>query len=164
MTNHFAGMPGVSWEDGKMSIEMEKLVPYIERAGINTISLLYLNGVLTLSLKDLKTLKLKEKKKTQDKEKKKWDEATFNDLWERYPLKTGKKAAITHFKATVKNAEDMNNIQVALTKYIKYITERDASKPFLYWKGGGTWFNEWEDWVMFVSPFANPLEDHKFTL
>jgi len=110
-----------------------------------------------------KTQLLKEKKKTQDKEKKKIP-VEFEELWLRYPLKTGKKHALTHYRATVRTIEQVKKINVALDNYTAYITQRDAQKPFLYWKGGAVWFNEWEDWVNFESPFASPQEDKKFVL
>lgn len=67
----------------------------------------------------------------------------FEALWEVYPLKDGKKAALKHFQATVKNETDEMRIDFALENYLRDLEENNWKKP----KNGSTWFNNWQDWI-----------------
>jgi hypothetical protein len=81
----------------------------------------------------------------EDKKKKEKKEplAGFEDLWERYPNKDGKKAAEKYFHSTVKTEEDYTAINKALDKYITNLKTETWKKP----KNGSTWFNNWQDWI-----------------
>jgi hypothetical protein len=69
----------------------------------------------------------------------------FNNLWERYPNKDGKKEAIQHFQATVLCDTDADNIQKALSNYLQSEKVKTG-----YIKNGSTWFNNWKDWINWV--------------
>lgn len=87
---------------------------------------------------------------TQSKEKKKTNifADEFNALWNLYPSKDGKKASEKHFNATVKNKEDLIEIQQALNNYLNHLKINSWKKP----KNGSTWFNNWRDWVNWQEP------------
>lgn len=68
----------------------------------------------------------------------------FEKLWAVYPKKDGKKQAMRHYFATVKNEDDMERINLALGNYLDHI-EKTGTKP-QYIKNGSTWFNNWTDW------------------
>ncbi len=79
----------------------------------------------------------------------KFDEE-FEEVWKRYPRKDGKKKASEHFRASVKCAEDVKNINIALDKYLEYVRANDIEPK--YTKNGSTWFNNWGDWVKYKPP------------
>jgi len=83
-----------------------------------------------------------EEEEEEEEEKEKRGNSRFEELWERYPNRQGKKAALRHFNATVKNKKDWNNIQTALRNYL---ASKNVSRGFM--KNGSTWFNEWRDWI-----------------
>lgn len=66
----------------------------------------------------------------------------FETLWSRYPLKDGKKAALRHFMATVKDEADCQRISKSLDNYLSHLETESWKKP----KNGSTWFNNWQDW------------------
>ena len=68
---------------------------------------------------------------------------SFEELWKRYPLKDGKKAALRHFMASVRTGKDLVEIRKALDNYIK----SDRVKKG-YIKNGKTWFYNWRDWIV----------------
>lgn len=70
-------------------------------------------------------------------------EFDFDLVWKTYPKPIGKKAAYRHFVKTVRTPADFADIQDAIRNYRKYIIGKDLQ----YVKHGGTWFNEWRDWV-----------------
>ena len=71
--------------------------------------------------------------------------SVFEELWNNYPKKDGKKQALKHYKASVKTKEDMNNIYKAALNYKQYIETEKIEVKFI--KNGSTWFNNWQDWV-----------------
>lgn len=75
------------------------------------------------------------------------DGQRFEDLWQQYPSKTGRKEAYRHFKATVKTPEDHAAIELALGNYLKSRRVADG-----YIQNGSTWFNNWRDWVEYKEP------------
>jgi len=77
----------------------------------------------------------------------------FNDIWLAYPNRVGRKEAFRHFKISVKNVEDVNNIKAALEKYI----HSDKVKKG-YIQNGSTWFNNWRDWI--DEPNTVSTEEH----
>lgn len=68
----------------------------------------------------------------------------FNQLYKQYPKKVGKKAAMRHFRSSVKTENDQKDIQIALKHYLE-------SKRVMngYIQNASTWFNNWQDWVDF---------------
>lgn len=82
-------------------------------------------------------------------------EEEFEKVWERYPNKDGKKAALRHFIASVKTDKDVVRIHTALDKYLEHI-EREGKQNFL--KNGSTWFNNWQDWENYKPPQGVPLK------
>lgn len=70
-------------------------------------------------------------------------EAEFSDLWKTYPRPEGHKEALRHFNATVKTPVDLVDIRRALQNYILQV----EGKEIRWIKQGGTWFNNWRDYV-----------------
>lgn len=66
----------------------------------------------------------------------------FNDIWQRYPNRDGKKKSYSHFISTVKNDEDWEQINLALDNYLANLKRETWKSP----KNGSTWFNNWQDW------------------
>lgn len=66
----------------------------------------------------------------------------FEKIWERYPFKDGKKAALMHYQASVKTSGDYNRINIALNNYLE---SKHVKRGYI--KSGPTWFENWEDWV-----------------
>lgn len=76
-------------------------------------------------------------------------ERMFNSLWEKYPKKDGKKAALNHFKAAIKSGVDPGRIEIAMAKYVGgYVREKGIKDEFI--KNGSTFFNNWQDWENYV--------------
>lgn len=69
-----------------------------------------------------------------------WEE--FESIWCMYPKRIGKKEAERHFKAQIKNQEDLLNIRKSLENYLK--SDR-VKRGFI--QNGSTWFNNWRDWI-----------------
>jgi hypothetical protein len=76
-------------------------------------------------------------------------EFDFSLVWSKYPKKLGKTAAERHFNATVKTKQDMESIQKALTNFLGSSVCSGDTK---YIPHGGTWFNNWKDWVEYKEP------------
>lgn len=100
----------------------------------------------------------KEGEKEGEKEGKYDAEKPFEEIWQRYPVKDGKKYAYKHFKATIKNDEDVGCINSALDKYLAHLALpiNSYKKP----KNGKTWFNNWEDWENWEEPIAISQQGH----
>lgn len=77
----------------------------------------------------------------------------FDELWQRYPAKDGKKAACRFFTASVKTAQDWQDINAALDNYLQSERVRNG-----YVKNGSTWFNNWRDWVEYRGETAGETE------
>jgi hypothetical protein len=98
--------------------------------------------------------RLKDKVKDKEKEKsivskdnKYGTSKRFEELWEQYPKKVGRREAFRHFQATVKIETDWLDIQKALKHYLS--SER-VYRGII--QDGKTWFNNWSDWVKFTEP------------
>jgi len=119
------------------------------RAHLSAIGLLKGEGLYKGLISSLNGAKDKDKDKEQDKAKDKDKEKIigkfFELLWRRYPKKLGKKEALNHFKASVKNDEDCHNIEKAIDKYLNHIDKKGVEYQFIM--NGSTWFNNWEDWI-----------------
>jgi hypothetical protein len=68
----------------------------------------------------------------------------FEQVWDKYPNKDGRKIAERCFKSTVKTNQDFIDINKALENYL---SSPSVAKGFI--KNGSTWFNNWRDWVCF---------------
>lgn len=68
--------------------------------------------------------------------------SSFDELWMRYPVRQGKKAAYKHFKSSVKADTDREDINKALDNYLS--SDR-VQRGFI--QNGSTWFNNWRDWI-----------------
>lgn len=87
--------------------------------------------------------------KEEEKNKSRGDKSTyvhmvsvFEDIWQHYPSRTGKKNALRHFIATVRTDDEAELLRKALKNYLaSYNVDRG------YVKNGSTWFNEWRDWL-----------------
>jgi len=79
--------------------------------------------------------------------KKKYD---FASVWDLYPKKLGKKESLGHFNTTVTTDVDYRNIIKAVKKYNEYV--KKSNIPHKYIKSGGSWFNNWDDWIDYVVP------------
>lgn len=90
---------------------------------------------------DVMPKKLEAKKLEAIKDK---DRASFSfeEVWNKYPNKDGKKKAEVHFRVSVKSMQDFEDINSALAHYLS--SER-VSNGFI--KDGSTWFNNWRDWI-----------------
>jgi hypothetical protein len=73
--------------------------------------------------------------------------ALFEQLWNQYPDRVGKKAAAKHFEASVHTMADVDNIRKALANY--KASDR-VRRGFV--QNGSTWFNNWRDWIDYVEP------------
>lgn len=83
-------------------------------------------------------------------------ELNFEDIWSRYPNRVDKKAAFRHFKASVKNEKDLDDINMALNNYLQ-------TKSVLsgYIKNGSTWFNNWRDYIDYKDPVSPQMEQQE---
>lgn len=83
-------------------------------------------------------------------------EFDFEKIWDKYPNKDGKKAAIRYFRSSVKTKEDFKNINLALDNYLK--SERVKNG---YIKNGSTFFNNWRDFISWDEPLSEAKKDKK---
>jgi len=100
----------------------------------NTSSL----GSAVVSSKKKDNINIEEPFKLSAQEKK----DRFEEIWAKYPEKSGKRDAERHFNASVQTLADWENIQKALDNYLK--SDRVARG---YTQNGKTWFNNWPDWI-----------------
>lgn len=71
----------------------------------------------------------------------------FDEIWNQYPSKVGRKAAEKHFLASVETEQDFANIKIALKHYL------ESERVFNGFKqNGSTWFNGWRDWITHQEP------------
>ena len=69
--------------------------------------------------------------------------ANFERAWKTYPRKQGKKEALRHYRATVKDDETAKRFMSALANYKTHIETEKIEPRFI--KSGGTFFNNWQD-------------------
>ena len=73
---------------------------------------------------------------------------SFQEVWQSYPNKIGRKAAERHFDSSVITEQDQERITKALVNYKAHVEyQRKNGFPELMWQNGSTWFNNWPDWV-----------------
>ena len=80
----------------------------------------------------------------KDKNKNKNECASFELIWKDLPIRMrkGKKLALTHYLASVKNERDVSNLKIALKNYLASDRVKNG-----YIQNGSTWFNNWQDWI-----------------
>ena len=88
-------------------------------------------------------------------------EDAFNIVWAHYPLKDGKKKALSHFNATVKTRQDFQDICEALRRYMRFVEDFRRKGGKRNWKNGATFFNNWKDWVDFEPPVEQEKKSFK---
>lgn len=76
----------------------------------------------------------------------------FEKLWEKYPRRERKKDAVRHFNASVKAEKDLIDIANALDNYLEKINVEKTEPKYI--QQGGTWFNNWRDWIDYDVPEA----------
>jgi hypothetical protein len=76
----------------------------------------------------------------------------FDEVWELYPNKVGKKEALRHFMSSVKTDEDLKNIKIAIENYKQ--SER-VKKGYI--QNGSTFFNDWQGWILQTPKPVDPL-------
>lgn len=69
----------------------------------------------------------------------------FENIWNQYPKRLGRKQAEKHFRTSVKTDADLKAINSALQNYKQYIRDKKIEEQFI--KMGSTWFNNWQDWT-----------------
>jgi hypothetical protein len=72
----------------------------------------------------------------------------FEQIWNRYPHKTGKQKAVDNFLKTVKTDQDVADINKALDNYLELLRSEEWRKP----QDGKTWFGNWQDWTDYKPP------------
>jgi uncharacterized membrane protein YwzB len=116
----------------------------------------YADNYIKYDGKSLKTLQRQEKMSSKQEENRTDKNITctydFESVWKRYPRQERKKDALKHFRASVKTDEDWHNINLALDNYCK--TENVQKGIIKYIQQGGTWFNNWQDYVS-IKPIQN---------
>ncbi len=86
----------------------------------------------------------------------------FEEIWNRYPNKDGRKEAERHFMAGVKTPQDIADLEHALQNYLAHLKANSWKQP----KSGSTFFNNWRDWTAWVEPASNgnlPLQKREYT-
>ena len=69
----------------------------------------------------------------------------FNELWELYPRKEGKKAAFASYQRAKKKGNTFEDVRAGILNYLDYIKTKKIEPQFI--KQGSTWFNgeHWND-------------------
>src|SRR3989304_569870 len=90
------------------------------------------------------TLKRKKYCESRRKNMNKNECASFELIWKDLPIRMrkGKKLALTHYLASVKNERDVSNLKIALKNYLASDRVKNG-----YIQNGSTWFNNWQDWI-----------------
>lgn len=81
----------------------------------------------------------------------------FEEIWEKYPMKDGKKSAQKSFQRSVRTTADWIQINQALDNYLAHLRNNDCKKP----KNGSTWFNGWQDWINWKEPGRGELDEYR---
>jgi hypothetical protein len=88
-------------------------------------------------------------------------ESDFEIRWLKYPNRDGRKAALRHFNASVRTAEALVELDLALANYVETRTRENEIRKSrkqepIPWKNGSTWFNNWRDWIPKKPPNYQP--------
>ncbi len=94
-------------------------------------------------------------------------EAEFEKRWKKYPVPVGKKDALRHWKADIKNRHIVNiemfnaflkKFDIALDNYVSYIKRCWSTNYNRRFKDGSSFFYNWED---YIEPPDKKLETEK---
>jgi len=134
-----------------LELRAKKALPnldsYWSKKGFNiqkrpmSLTLQMLHDFIEVVTEDSKVCVL-EKRREDKKREDKIVHFSFESIWSKYPNKVGKKQAERHFKASVKNQQDWNDINQAIANYL---TSERVAKGYI--QNGSTWFNNWRDWI-----------------
>ena len=102
-------------------------------------------------------LKINKSKKTTPEKKKSpgIPQYAFEEFWEAYPNKLGKKRATKFFNTHIKAPEDLDDIYTALDNYEAHL----AKNPWKKTQHGDTFINNYEDWIDFKEPSELKLSE-----
>ena len=98
---------------------------------------------------EISPTKVRPKSDNIREDKRKEDKSTygtdirFEEIWAKYPNKDGRKEALRHFRASVRNEKDWQDITIALEHYVADL----KAKPWKNKKSGKVFFNNWRDWI-----------------
>ena len=73
----------------------------------------------------------------------------FDEFWDKYPKKLGRKSAQRHFNASVKTDDDVSLFKKAFDAFLHSKVAHGDSQFIPH---GSTWFNNWRDWVDYQEP------------
>jgi len=84
----------------------------------------------------------------------------FDELWDIYPNKKGKKDALKHYIKARKQGNDFLKIKQGLQKYVDYIKNNNVNAQYI--KHGSTWFNQecWNDDYSNIEKTTKSLEQY----
>lgn len=85
--------------------------------------------------------------------------ANFEKAWKAYPRKQGKKEALCHFRASVKDTHTAERFMSALANYKAHIEAEKIEPRFI--KSGSTFFNNWQDEVWSNPPTESMPDQFK---
>ena len=82
----------------------------------------------------------------------------FEKLWELYPRKEGKKAALAAYQRAKKKGALFDDVKAGVLNYLDYIKAKKIEPQFI--KQGSTWFNgeHWNDEYDYSSPDSSPAQ------
>lgn len=80
----------------------------------------------------------------------------FAPVWDRYPRKEGRKDALKAFIDTVNTDDDLQDINKALDNYLEFLAINKTEPK--YFKMGSTWFNNWQEWLVFKQPIKQTVD------
>ncbi|MFQ5786725.1 MAG: hypothetical protein ACE5H1_01965 [Thermodesulfobacteriota bacterium] len=78
----------------------------------------------------------------------------FDSIWSKYPNKVGRKMAEKHFKNSVKNKKDFNDLNTALTNYL---SSKRVQRGYI--QNGSTFMNNWRDWIDYKEESCKKCND-----
>lgn len=82
------------------------------------------------------------------------DTYDFNIIWLKYPRRLGRRDAERHFRSSVKNDQDMENLNKSLNNFLNSKVCKGDPK---YIPHGSTWFNNWKDWIDYKELSKDPM-------
>lgn len=86
----------------------------------------------------------------------------FNELWELYPRKEGKKAAFASYQRAKKKGNTFEDVRAGILNYLDYIKAKKVEPQFI--KQGSTWFNgeHWNDEYDYSVSEAQQINSNPF--
>lgn len=81
----------------------------------------------------------------------------FEEVWDLYPNKIGKKESLRSYQSSVKSEDDRKACLDALEKYKGHLVENTWKQP----QNAKTWFNNWRDWINWQEPERREDEEDR---